>query len=243
MVTSSGELKLSDVALIIPFRDRGTDPLRKQNLDCVMAMWQKAGYLPHVFSDGRKGDEQFNRSAAYNRGVQANPDADVFVFAESDVIVGLSSLAIAIRRAAEKPGLVVPFTTYVSLTPGGSINVRKRREDASTAQRSFTMANGSSVGAINIVSRETMELVGRWDEKFEGSWYDDNAMEQAFQVTCGETRFIEGEGYHLHHQPGWTGGHLTQEDVDATARNKERYQLYLKAVNTEEIRELTEGRK
>lgn len=232
---------MSDAAVIIPFRDRGTDPLRAANLEYVESWWYKhMGFTPQVFDDGRASDAQFNRSAAYNRGVAANPQADVFVFVESDMIVPISQIETAIVMALScRPGLVVPFSQYVALTPHGSEGVRdgSLRYDAQMA--AYTMANCRAVGAVNVVSREALQMVGGYDEGFEGNWYDDNAMKIAFETTCGPTLFVDGSGYHLHHLPGWAGGHLSEEDKAATERNKARLALYEKATTAEQIRKLT----
>ena len=233
------------VAVIIPFRDRGTDPLRQANLYTVLDYWHGVKpdhwWLAEV-DDGRSGDQQFNRSCAYNAGVQFSPEADVYVFAESDVIVPLQQVVEAIGAAYTRTGLVVPFDTYRYRGPEASERVRQgaKPQDQDPKQ---VMRLGASVGAVNVISRNTYELVGGYDECFEGSWYDDNAMMRAFEQTCSPTRWIEGPVHHLYHLPGWTGNHLTEEDKAATARNKERLERYRRAFSPQKIRQLTmEGR-
>lgn len=228
----------TDVALIIPFRDRGRDPLRKQNLDTVVKHWYDQGYSPQIFDDGREGDEQFNRSAAYNRAVKFNPGAQVFIFAESDMLMRSTQAHRAVTRARLVPGLVVPFTEYHYIGERESASIRAGRLPE-YADALWIMRQGRAVGAINVVSRYSLEQVGQFDENFEGSWYDDRAMEIAFSVTCGPTQFIEGVGFHLYHQPGWQGDHLTDEDKAATARNAYRHKRYVQAETPEDIRALT----
>lgn len=236
-----------DIAVVIPFRDRGIDPTRAKNLRRVMYHWA-AGWAVRVQGDGRDGDEQFNRSAAYNMAIQSL-DADVYVFAESDIIVPFDQVTKAIRLAVESSGQVVPFTHLMDLDEEGSEKVRQlllRPDSApSTRRRPYP-----TVGGVNVVSRETMELVGQWDERFEGAWSDDNAMDRAFTICAGPTRFVDGEAYHLYHghprmpfaHPG--SGTLTSSlaDTDAISKNMDRwFQLYLKAETPERIRELTAG--
>lgn len=229
-----------NVAVVIPFRDRGLDPLRSENLDRVLKQWFEYEIPAHVSSDGRSGDAQFNRSAAYNQGRFAAKYPDVVIYAESDMLVPISQVMRGIELAMESPGLVVPFTTYKYLSADDSVKVRSGRKAPEHCNPQTVMRNGSSIGAINIVSKETLDLVGQWDEHFEGNWYDDNAMERAFQVCCGtSTRFVRGDAHHLYHLPGWTGEHLSEEDKLATARNKERYEKYLQANDADEIRKLT----
>lgn len=228
------------VSVIIPFRDRGHDPQRLWNLRTVLKHWEKSRFAAVVASDGREGDEQFNRSAAYNRGMAAAP-ADVYVFCESDMIVSLDQVKQAIKLAVVQNGMVVPFTEYRYLSEANSDAVRGPGIPPTDVVAERTMRNGSSIGAINVVSRETMNLVGQWDESFDGNWYDDDAMRIAFEKCAGPTQFVEGPAHHLYHLPGWQGRHLTEADRHATRRNKLRLYRYQKAGTPERIRELTAG--
>lgn len=231
--------------IVIPFRDRGTDGLRAANLAAVLGWWHGSPWTVHVTNDGRSGDEQFNRSAAYNRGAaQAFAEgADVVVYTESDMLVPWQQIAAGIESARSATGLVVPFTSYRYLSEATSEIVRPRPAIVleQPIEPESTMEGGASIGAVNIVSRETMAAVGQWDETFEGSWYDDTAMFAAFHHAAGPTRWVEGPGWHLFHQPGWTGDHLTEEDKAATERNRQRFELYKAATSPERIRELTGG--
>jgi len=100
-----------NVAIVIPFRDRGNDPLRPANLRCVIEHWDGCDVPVWLSDDGRVGDAQFNRSQAYNRGAWF-VDADVVVFAEADMLVPYSQIRQAVAMAAAAPGLVVPFIQY-----------------------------------------------------------------------------------------------------------------------------------
>lgn len=220
------------VQYVIPFRDRGKDPYRVQNLKAVQ------GYLPdaYVSSDRRSG--QFNRSAAYNNGVRCNP-ADIYVFYEADLIVPKHQLEQGIRMALEQPGLVVPFSKFLAITEEDSVKVRAGEISASEAQAAQQRGDRKSIGAVNICSKKTLDSIGQWDENFQGAWYDDDSMERAFSICCGPTRFVDGPAYHLYHLPGASGNHLSTEDIAATARNKARWKRYRKARTPEEIRRLT----
>jgi hypothetical protein len=229
-----------NVAIVIPFRDRGNDPLRPANLRCVIEHWDGCDMPVWLSDDGRVGDAQFNRSQAYNRGAWF-VDADVVVFAEADMLVPYSQIRQAVAMAAAAPGLVVPFIQYRYLTPEDSCLVRAHDIKPGECIPESTMDNGESIGAINVVSRETLDAIGRWDEVFEGAWYDDVAMKIAFEVCAGLTRWVDGPAWHLWHKPGLGGSHLTAEDEAATARNKERLELYRQATTPERIRELTAG--
>lgn len=232
-------------AVIVPFRNRSGDPLREENLACVEEEWYHGmGFAPQVFDDGRTGEEQFNRSAAYNRAVAANPQADVFVFIESDVLLPFDQVEEAIRMALEQPGLVIPFDTYRYLGPEASRKVRAGLVAPQDTPAEWVMRHGSSVGAANVVSRLTYEAVGGYDEQFEGSSFDDRAMHLAFDAVTYPARWVLGPLHHLYHLPaGGNAENLTDEDRAATARNKSRLDRYVRAKTTEDIWALTmEGR-
>jgi len=225
------------VEVIIPFRDRGKDPLRQLNLVRVLEHWEtEHGLSPYVCTDGRRDDEQFNRSAAYNRGIQhAHPDTDVYVFAESDMLIRPEQIEDAVKEADQMSGLVVPFTEYRYMGAAASERIRAGR-DPEDFIAEWMMKDGRSIGAINVVSRRTMDMIGRWDENFEGSWYDDDAMRIAFELcTSNDTRFIEGQAHHLYHLPGWKGEHRSAADKAAVKANRLRLQAFKYARDTSNV--------
>lgn len=227
-------------AVIIPFRERdGGDPLRRQNLDRVIKHWAEYADEVIVADDGRTGDAQFNRSAAYNRGV-ADTAADMLIFAEADLIVSLDQIERAVIAAAAAPGMVVPFSWFMAIDEYDSRLVRAQKADPADCAATLVKGHRQSIGAVNVLSRETLDLVGGgYDEKFEGAWYDDDAMKIAFDIAAGPTRFVEGSGYHLWHLSGGRGGHLSRADRLATTRNRVRLQLYRRARTPEQIVALT----
>jgi hypothetical protein len=226
-------------AVVIPFRSRGTDWRREANLQRALEHWAGAGIYAHVFDDGRTGDQQFNRSACYNKAFR-ELNADVFVFSEADLLPPIRQVDDGIEMAREIPGLVVPFSRFMAITDRDSQRVREHLISPVEASAQQVRGNRESIGAVNIVSRETVEAIGQYDENFSGAWFDDDAMEIAFRICCGPTRFVEGNGYHLFHLPG-TGEHVTDADRAATAANQARHQLYLRAQTPADIRELTVG--
>ena len=234
---------MTHYSVVIPFRDRGIDPLRMANLQRVQRHWMP--YAPVVIiGDGRQGNEQFNRCAAYNRGVASCPDAEVFVFAESDMLVDRAQVDDAIGLAARSPGLVVPFTEYRYLSEDDSRDVRNGLSPRGIEPESVIPNEQRSwprTGPLNVLSRRTLDMVGGWDEQFEGNWWDDRAMKRAFDVAVGPTRFVTGPAYHLYHLPGWTGAHLSAEDRAAAERNRHRFMLYQQATTPQQIRQLTSG--
>jgi hypothetical protein len=228
------------VSVVIPFRDRGIDLRRAANLEVVQAWWYAHGFEPQIVEDGHEGEVQFNRHRAYNRAVSGNPGADVFVFTEADMLIHPDQVHTAIERALVKPGLVVPFTQYRYLSDAKSRFIRDSFHDMSsedlaewwsrpphnetgifTMEPEHIMDDGDSIGAVNVVSRATLDITGGFTEATSGNWYDDNIIEEGFAFLTGQrTRWVPGPAVHLYHLPGHKGEHLTVEDRRATQRNK-----------------------
>lgn len=227
--------------VFIPFRLRdGGDLRRSANLEVVQAWWYGHGFDPVIVSDGGTGDEQFNRHKAYNTAIRENPGTDMFVFTEADMLIHPDQINEAMRRAAAAPGLVVPFTEYRYLSDLVTGFIRDTYHDMSTTELAewwglpandihsvfdmradSVMKNGKSIGAVNVLSRETLKATGGFTEATSGNWYDDNIIEEAFQFLTRKTRWVHGPAVHLYHLPGWQGDHLTDADKAATAHNKQ----------------------
>lgn len=228
------------VTVVIPFRDRGTDLRRGANLTIVMAWWWAHGFTPQVVDDGLDGDAPFNRHRAYNRAVARFPETDVFVFAEADMLIPPSQIKQAVQLASQQDGIVVPFTTYRYLSDATTGVVRDGYHEMEpkplaewwslapnhsaslfTMNAESVMEHGKSIGAINIMSRSTIETCGGFTEATHGNWYDDNIIEEGYAFLTGQkTRWVEGPAVHMYHLPGWTGDHLTDADRAATAMNR-----------------------
>lgn len=227
-----------NAAILIGFRDRGTDPLRKANLNHVLDYWEPFGLPIHVVDDGGSGAEQFNRHKAYNRAAHQTT-ADILCYVESDMLLPYHQMDEAIQ-AAHTPGLVVPFTERHEYGPTESQAIRAG-DDPHTHTATVIKPKPRRTGAINVLSRTTLHMVGGYDEQFTGCWFDDKSMHRAFDVAVAPTRWIEGPSYHLYHLPGYEGTHLTPEDKAATQANKRRYNQYRQAKTPDQIRALTTG--
>lgn len=228
-------------AFVIGFRCRGTDPLRRANLEFVAEYVRGLDLGPlYVVDDGRTGDDQWCRHAAYNKGARIAFDAgsDVVTFYESDMILPREQLTEAIA-AAETIGLVVPFSERHELNERDSERIRSGQVHYSSCVGKLVLPKPRRTGAINTVSRATFDAIGQYDPLFEGSHWDDRAMHRAFDICAGPTRWIDGPSHHLYHLPGYEGAHLTDADRAATEANRRRFGMYKRATTPEQIRALT----
>lgn len=224
-------------AVIVPFRDRGVDPLRSLNLTRVLAHWEAWGHSPWVVTDGRTNKELFNRSAAYNRGIaHVDPDTEIFIFAESDMLCPIDQIDEAVEMADTGVGMVVPFSSYCYHSPENSVEIRKGDVAPGFLVPKWRMDECKSIGAINVMSRKTIDMFGQFDEKFEGNWFDDDAMKMAIEVCTGQpTRFVQGQAHHLYHLPGHRGKHLSDLEKRATRHNAMRLAEYERSARTKNV--------
>lgn len=226
--------------VFIPFRLReGGDLRRSANLEVVQAWWYAHGYEPVIVSDEGSGDDQFNRHRAYNIAIRENPDVDVFIFTEADMLIHPDQINRAVSMARSSKGLVVPFTEYRYLSDSVTAFIRDTFHDMPTPDLAewwalpvndinsvfdmrpeSVMKDGKSIGAVNVVSGETLDATGGYTEATSGNWYDDNIIEEGFAFLTNKTRWVKGPAIHLYHLPGWTGDHLSEADKAATAHNK-----------------------
>lgn len=238
--------------IYIPFRLRdGADMRRGANLNVVLGWWYSHGYEPVVVSDGGSGDAQFNRHRAYNTAVAENPNEDVFVFSEADMLIHPDQIEEAKDKALTASGLVVPFTEYRYLSDKVTAHIRDCYTDLPDDELAewwslpvsdpfsvfdmrpeSVMKDGKSIGAVNVVSRKTLYTTGGFTESTSGNWYDDNIVDEGFAFLTRRTRFVRGPAMHLYHLPGWTGDHLTPEDRAATQHNKAVLDLVRKHIQT-----------
>jgi hypothetical protein len=234
------------VSILIAWRDSG-DPDRQANLIAVLDHLVDLDWPIVLADDGRENGQPFNRSAAFNHGMRLSP-SDVYVFHEADMLVPLDQLADGVVVAERRVGLVVPFTRWRALGPEATYLARSgMNPDSLNADR--IMDDGRAVGAVGVASTESMALVGRWDERFEGHGYDDRAMYHAFRAACGPGTYVEGDAHALWHPPAYSpwervtaaadAANYTEADVQATAANRARMRRYLACETPEDVRALT----
>lgn len=205
--------------VVIPWRDGG-DPDRSAAYAYTLAYYQGLGLNVHVCDDG-KTTGPFNRHAAYNTGL-TRASTDVICWIEADTLIPVDQLAVAAVLAAKGPGLVVPFTERHELDAAQSAEVYDGANPWDYLG-AVVFPDGSSIGQAGVTSRATIAAIGgRWDDRYSGWGYDDNAAFRAFEEQAGRARWVKGKGVHLWHKPGFV--EPTPEQAAATARNAALYQ-------------------
>lgn len=228
--TRPGTVRL---AVVIPWRSSG-DPDREANAAHVVDHYQRLDLGPVIVTDDGRSSGHFNRSAAYNRGL-AQTDADVILWVEADTLLPADQITTAAHLAHDAPGIVIPYTERHELDPTQTARVHAGTVDPFTLHGAAAIyPGGSSIGQAGVTSRHTLDLIGgRWDDGYEGWGYDDNGMLHIFETLAGRTRWVEGKGIHLWHQPGYVSP--SPEQAAATARNAARFH-YMRTLCGEELR-------
>jgi hypothetical protein len=205
--------------VFIPFRLReGGEQRRMRNLREAMRWWSANGLLPIIISDEGQGNEQFNRHRAYNIAVAENPDLDVFVFAESDVLVPRGQIMRAVDEAREADGLVVPYARYMYASEKTTDYIAKAvtlmdddevgewlrlplSDESSIFHMRFDRVtkNRSHTRAVNVVSRNTLKTTGGYTELISGLHYNEAIIDEVFAALTRATRFVPGSAVHLFH--------------------------------------------
>lgn len=158
--------------------------------------WRKELPDMEIVEGHHKSDRPFNRSASINRA--ADGDWDVLVILDSDVIVDPGQITTGAELAARTGKLVLPFERRQMLNRQGTQKILSGY--MGNWNRFVGHSERDRVSCCVIVPRSLWELVGGFDERFEG-W---GGEDEAFHAACREMAGVErtaGKVWHLHHRP------------------------------------------
>ncbi len=143
-----------------------------------------------------EGEQPMNRAAARNRAAEQAGDWDVAVFLDADTMPDFEQLRQAVDLAAETGKLVCPQDVFRSLTRDGTRAVLAGKCVIEDAPKRWDYPRPKS--SCIVVSWETWELVGGYDERFNGWGFEDSSFLHACQVLVGVER-LPGVCRHLWH--------------------------------------------
>lgn len=178
-----------NVQVCVPWRPG--DVGRAEGWAYVRRFWEQAGFSP-ITADSDP-DKPFNRGQARNRAAQG--DWDVAVFADACVLPQMSNVLRAID-AAYRVRLVHAHTRVVRLSLGGTRAVLEG-EIPQLAHVQRTTGH-KTPGGVFAIGRGLYDMVGGWDEGFEGWGGEDSAFVMRAR-RFGSTTNIGGDCWHLWH--------------------------------------------
>lgn len=198
-----------NVSVLIAYRDLG-EISRRASFDWVYAYWRAV--LPDAEIVVNSTAEPFTKASGLNAAAR-EASGDVFLHSDPDSFVWPGRALAALELASESDGLVVPFDSYVYLSPRPTARVLATdvrigaliaSGDAYFAEQSgdddFAEASGpGGVGNVTAYSRRTWEEIGGYDERF-GLWGgDDGAFAYSAGALVAPLRRLFGPVYHLWH--------------------------------------------
>lgn len=186
------------VAVLIPYHDFG-DEYRRRALTYVKG-WFTAHFEDWPLSVSDMTAARFTKARALNLGVQAL-DEDVIVQCDPDSILDdPQRLHLAVERALEHPGLVIPHNRYCYLAQGPTaafLAGELTPEGIFNAQCDEMGHFGR--GNLVVYTKETWRLAGGYDERFPLWGGDDAAFAMACEALAGPPTRLRGDVIHLWH--------------------------------------------
>lgn len=183
---------MTDVAVCVPRRADGGP--RDALWEFCRPFWEHLGWP--VF-EGESPDGPFNRSAAINDAVRRAGPRDVYVIADTDVVIDPGRAIAGVEAAVETGRLVMPFTTYMALTEAFTAKILAERYDGSW-KPGVHLRMTNHVSSVLAVSSELWEQSGGFDDRFVGWGWDDLAFHHACSKFGRPVR-LTGSVWHLWH--------------------------------------------
>lgn len=206
------------LGIVIPYRP--THPDRRMAAERVIAHLQAAFPEPFELVLADDGFDPFSRGASIT--TFAWPlDVDVYLVCDADLVVPAEQLREAVRLAEQGPGLVVPFSRYLYLTPQQTRRICDSPRRALPARPRAQWNMTGSVGGAGTFDRRTLEVTGGYPAVFRGWGMEDVAFELLADELAGPTRRVDGDALHLYHPVDATNDPQSpgyQRNVDALRR-------------------------
>jgi hypothetical protein len=191
---------MRDAVVCIPWRDSG-EPHRQLALDYALVWWKRHGFSYAVAGPPGGPDMPFNISAARNNAarIAQTVQANVLIFADADTVPGDAAVIHeAVREALWVPGAIYPHDRYWQLTASGTKDVLDGKRIISHVGTEGP-PNRVSVSGVVVMSVESWEMAGGWDERFVGWGNEDVAMSLIARDVHGRALRMRGDVYHLWH--------------------------------------------
>lgn len=207
--------------ILIPWRPNG-DPDRERNLKAVLE-WYAPLDLPIFYGD--TDHASFNRGAARNAAARAAGEWDVALIADADTLADLSVVRSAFELARVNGQLIIPHDDFYRLNRRGTrsylANPDYFRENPKQVLKLIAwprIERSMMPSGALVISRESFDKMGKYDEGFEGWGYEDSAFLLDAKSTIGVTR-LPGMLWHLYHRPDY-GSMVARRENELRLRNR-----------------------
>lgn len=208
------------VSVLIPWRRGAQD--RERSFRVVKHHWLK-NHPTYRIVIRDSGGEPFSRACSINMAAQSEPDAQVFVIADADVVPVPAQVEAAVELALQAPGIVQPFDRYIPLHKWDTAEVWDRGV-VPDVMADRPIAHWECISGCLVLSRESWETVGGFDERFRGWGYEDSAFDQKMASIVAPRRSVPGPAWHLAHV-GFIPDAAVDPQSQANRALFEQYQL------------------
>lgn len=218
---------MTDVSVVIPWRnDHGQ---RERILDWNLRRWRLLLPDAEIGTWGHVGDP-FNRSRARNEAV-ANSVGDILVVADADTAMPRRlNLVIAIEWVRQTGQWCLPYDIYFNLSQEDTERVLASPPDAELGvPDAWEFRLTDAVSGVIVLPRSSFDLVGGYDESFEGWGFEDRAFVLALETLCGPGKRLPNHLLHLWHPVGPTDAFGNP----AIHENQKRWLQYVKAAGNQ----------
>lgn len=191
---------MQSVSVLAPFRSDGG--WRDRVFDWITRRYQTL-YPEFELCIGTNDDEPFSRSKARNNAFR-EATGDILIVSDADTFCSTEAVERAIQEVASgNYPWSIPYTVYFNLAEEATlallagdptVDMPEEVPESSYEHRLLTAESG-----VLVVSRDTWETVGGYDEGFVGWGYEDNAFVNLLHRVGIGCR-IRGSAYHMYHE-------------------------------------------
>jgi hypothetical protein len=183
--------KSASVRVIVP---RRTDGGHRDRLWQYCKMYWAKEFPQWEILEGHHHEGPFNRSAAINGAAKGT--WDVAIILDADVILDSHLVVAGINRALQSGCMVLPFRQRLSVSEAGTRQILDGYQGSWA--RWVVERQPHNVSTCVVVPRELWNVVGGFDERFEGWGGEDDAFHAACHAMKGVVQ-LSGEAWHLWH--------------------------------------------
>lgn len=188
-----------DLSVLIPYG--GTEEWRERSFHWLLRRY--GDLLPGAqIVIGSSDAENFSRAEARNRAF-GQCTGDTLLIADADTIFHPDQLTAAINLLKGKRNWVLPYQWYYNLSrevTDSILNLDASETITEPVHPASYEHKIESWAGLLVTPREAFEVVGGYDERFQGWGYEDNAFRLALDTLWGQhERLAWGYCLHLWH--------------------------------------------
>lgn len=212
------------LSIIVPWRNIG-DPWRWQSWKWLRQRYERL--LPETeLVYGSDDSEPFNRSSTRNHLVERS-EGDILLIADADTVFHRDQIEVAISKILSGASWVIPYSEqrYYNVTAEETALIWASPFESTIPELTDSSQwdhKITSWAGLLLVTRESFDKVGGYDERFQGWGYEDNAFRAALDHRVGPHARVDSYALHLWH-PAPEEECFGQPNIEA---NRELYRLY-----------------